>query len=160
MFKPFGCEKPAELLSQPGLEYWFRERRTVNDFRRGPLGSHFDGFAAYLKAEGYSCSRATEILGKCCQLNAFLVDRGITKCEELSESLLDSFLDVSLEISEPPPPLIRLGPMHAGVSRGSSCIWLRSKHWYRQSQRRLRSLIAGFSIHTYDTFGANVSFRM
>jgi integrase/recombinase XerD len=97
MFKPFRSEKPAELLCQPGLEYWFKERRTLNDFRHGPLGSHFDRFAAYLKAEGYSCSRATEILGKCCQLNAFLVDRGLTRCEELSESLIDSFLDVSLE---------------------------------------------------------------
>jgi hypothetical protein len=50
MFKPFTSEKPAELLFQPGLEYWFKERRTLNDFRRGPLGPHFDGFAAYLKA--------------------------------------------------------------------------------------------------------------
>jgi hypothetical protein len=97
MFKPINSGQPAELSSQPGLEYWFKERRTVNDFRRGPLGSHFDGFAAYLKAEGYSCSRATEILGKCCQLNAFLVDRGLTRCEELSESVIDSFLDVSLK---------------------------------------------------------------
>ena len=97
MFKPFRSEKPAELLCQPGLEYWFKERRTLNDFRRGPLGSHFDRFAGYLKAEGYSCSRATEILGKCCQLNALFVDRGLTRCKELSESLIDSFLDVSLE---------------------------------------------------------------
>ena len=97
MFKPFRSEKPAELLCQPGLEYWFKERRTLNDFRHGPLGSHFDGFAAYLKAEGYSCSRATEILGKCYQLNAFLVDRGLTRCKELSESLINSFLDVFLE---------------------------------------------------------------
>src|SRR5271165_3210674 len=109
MFKLFKSEKPAELLCEPGLEYWFKERRTVNDFRRGPLGSYFDGFAACVKAEGYSRSRATEILGKCCQLNAFLVDRGLTRCEELSESVIDSFLDVSLEMSEPPPPLIRLG---------------------------------------------------
>jgi integrase/recombinase XerD len=97
MFKPFKPEKSAELLHQPGLEYWFKERRTLIDFRRGPLGSHFDGFARYLKAKGYSDHRASEILGKCCQFNAFLIDQGITSCEELSESLIDSFLDVYLE---------------------------------------------------------------
>lgn len=42
MFKPFTSEKPAELLFQPGLEYWFKERRTLNDFRREPLGPHFE----------------------------------------------------------------------------------------------------------------------
>ncbi|MGO8927925.1 MAG: hypothetical protein ACLQU3_13695 [Limisphaerales bacterium] len=36
------------------LEYWYKEKRTLVDFRRGPLGPHFDGFAAYLKAKGYS----------------------------------------------------------------------------------------------------------
>jgi integrase/recombinase XerD len=97
MFKPFRSEKSAELLYQPGLEHWFKERRTLVDFRRGPLGSHFDGFAAYLKAEGYSRHRGLQILGKCCQFNAFLIDRDFTRCEELSESLIDSFLDVSLE---------------------------------------------------------------
>jgi integrase/recombinase XerD len=97
MFKPFRSEKSAELLCQPGLEYWFKERRTLVDFRRGPLGSHFDAFAAYLKAEGYSRSRATQILRTCCEFNAFLIDRGLTRCKELSESLIDSFLDVSLE---------------------------------------------------------------
>ena len=30
------------------LEYWFKERRTLVDFRRGLLGLHIDGFAAYL----------------------------------------------------------------------------------------------------------------
>jgi integrase/recombinase XerD len=97
MFKPFRSEKPANLLQQPGLEYWFKERRTLADFRRGPLGSHFDGFARYLKAKGYSEHWGGEILGKCCQFNAFLIDQGITNCEELSESLIDSFLDVYLE---------------------------------------------------------------
>lgn len=97
MFKPIKSEKPAKLLLRPGLEYWFKERRTLTDFRRGPLGSHFDGFARYLKARGYSKHWGGEILGKCCQFNAFLIDQGITKCEELSESLIDSFLDVYLE---------------------------------------------------------------
>jgi hypothetical protein len=52
MFKSFRSEKSAELFHQPGLEYWFKERRTLIDFRRGPLGSYVDGFAAYLKAKG------------------------------------------------------------------------------------------------------------
>jgi site-specific recombinase XerD len=97
MFKPFRSEKSAEISCGLGLEYWFKERRTLVDFRRGPLGAHFDAFAAYLKAEGYSPSRATQILRTCCQFNAFLIDRGLTSCKELSESLVDSFLDVSLE---------------------------------------------------------------
>jgi integrase/recombinase XerD len=97
MFKPFRCEKSVEPLYQPGLELWFKERRTLVDFRRGPFGSHFDGFAAYLKAAGYSRPRALQILAKCCQFNAFLIDRGFTSCERLSEPLIDSFLDVSLE---------------------------------------------------------------
>jgi integrase/recombinase XerD len=78
------------------LEYWYREKRTLVDFRRGPLGPHFDGFAAYLKAKGFSSHWGMEILGKCCQFNAFLIDRGITKCDELSESLVEPFLDLYL----------------------------------------------------------------
>jgi integrase/recombinase XerD len=58
------------------------------------LGSHVDGFAAYLKAKGYSHNWGRKILGMCCQFNAFLIDQGITKCDDLSESLIDSFLDV------------------------------------------------------------------
>ena len=27
------------------LEYWYKEKRTLTDFRRGVLGSYFDGFA-------------------------------------------------------------------------------------------------------------------
>jgi hypothetical protein len=97
MFKPINSEQSAGMSCQPGLEYWFRERRTIVDFRRGPLGPHFDGFAAYLKAKGYSHNWGSRTLAKCCLFNAFLIDQGITKCEELSESLIDSFLDVYFE---------------------------------------------------------------
>jgi len=31
------------------LEFWYKEKRTLVDFRRGPLSPYFDGFAAYLK---------------------------------------------------------------------------------------------------------------
>jgi hypothetical protein len=54
MFKSFRSEKSAAPFHQPGLEYWFKERRTFIDFRPGPLGSYVDGFAASLKAKGCS----------------------------------------------------------------------------------------------------------
>ena len=76
------------------LEYWYKEKRTLVDFRRGPLGDYFDDFAAYLKAKGYSHSSARGVLGKCCQFNAYLIERGISRSTELSESLLDSFLEM------------------------------------------------------------------
>jgi hypothetical protein len=97
MFKSSRSAKSTELFKQSGLEYWFKERRTLIDFRRGTLGSHFDGFAAYLRAEGYSHNWGRKILGTCCQFNAFLIDRGVTKCDDISESVIDSFLDVYLE---------------------------------------------------------------
>jgi hypothetical protein len=97
MFKPIKRKKSAELPAQSGLEYWFKERRTLVDFRRGPLGPHFDGFAAYPKSKGYSQHWGSRTLAKCCLFNAFLIDQGITECEELSESLIDSFLDVYFE---------------------------------------------------------------
>jgi integrase/recombinase XerD len=78
------------------LEYWYKEKRTLVDFRRGPLGPHFDGFAAHLKIKGFSSHWGMEVLGKCCQFNAFLIDRGITTCDELSESLVEPFLDLYL----------------------------------------------------------------
>ena len=46
------------------LEYWYKEKRTLVDFRRGPLGPHFDGFAARLKAEDYSPDGAKTVLNK------------------------------------------------------------------------------------------------
>lgn len=78
------------------LEYWYKEKRTLVDFRRGPLGPHFDGFAAYLKAQKYSHHSGSGVLGKSCQFNGFLVERGITSCRELTESLIEPFLDVYL----------------------------------------------------------------
>ena len=60
------------------LEHWYKEKRTLIDFRRGPLGPHFDGFAAYLKAKKYSHDFGRSVLGKCCQFNWFLIERGIT----------------------------------------------------------------------------------
>ena len=76
------------------LEYYYKEKRTMVDFRRGPLGSHFDGFAAYLKAKGYTTDWGKAVLGKCCQFNSFLIDQGITRCAQLTESHIDPFLEV------------------------------------------------------------------
>jgi integrase/recombinase XerD len=81
-----------EKGGQAMLEYWFKERRTLVDFRRGPLGPCFDRFAAYLKVKGYSKHRATEILGKCCLFNTYLIDRGIT-FKKIDLSLIEPFLD-------------------------------------------------------------------
>jgi integrase/recombinase XerD len=78
------------------LEYWYKEKRTLVDFRRGPLGLHFDGFAAHLKAKGYSRDWGRGVLSKCCQFNAFLIERGITTCEQVTDSLIEPFLDVYL----------------------------------------------------------------
>jgi hypothetical protein len=45
----------------------------------------------------FSENWGSRTLAKCCLFNAFLIDQGITRCEELSESLIDSFLDVYFE---------------------------------------------------------------
>ncbi len=78
------------------LEYWYKERRTLVDFRRGPLGSHFDGLAAHLKERGYTRRQAVGILGKCCLFNSYLIDQGITRSKEITEAHFKSFLDVYL----------------------------------------------------------------
>jgi len=76
------------------LEYWYKERRTLVDFRRGVLGSHFDGFAAWIKTKGFPKGSACDILGKCCQFNNYLIDQQISRCTEITEPLIESFLDV------------------------------------------------------------------
>jgi integrase/recombinase XerD len=74
------------------LELWYKEKRTLVDFRRGPLGPHFDGFAAYLKAKKYSHDFGRSVLGKCCQFNGFLIEQGIVSVKGIREPLIDSFL--------------------------------------------------------------------
>jgi site-specific recombinase XerD len=75
------------------LEYWYRERRTLVDFRRGPLGPHFDGLSAYLKEKQYSVGGARSILSRGCLFNDFLLEKDITDCREISQALIDEFLD-------------------------------------------------------------------
>ena len=74
------------------LEYWFKDRRVMLDFRRGPLGPCFDRFAAYLKENGYKTCRGTAILRKSCFFNIYLIEKGIP-FSKLDPSLIEDFLD-------------------------------------------------------------------
>ena len=74
------------------LEYWFKDRRVMLDFRRGPLGPYFDRFAAYLKETGYKMSRGSAILRKSCFFNVYLIEKGIP-FSKLDPSLIEDFLD-------------------------------------------------------------------
>jgi site-specific recombinase XerD len=75
------------------LEYWYKERRTMVDFRRGPLGPYFDGFAGELKQKGYSVQNAKFILSKCCFFNAYLIDNGINHIKKVTPDLIEPFLN-------------------------------------------------------------------
>ncbi len=78
------------------LEYYYKERRSLVDFRRGPIGPYFDEFAAHLKENGYARIYVKTILGRCCLLNTYLIDQGITTCQRVTPSLIESFLNVYL----------------------------------------------------------------
>ena len=74
------------------LEHWYKERRALVDFRRGPLGPYFDGFANRIKELGYKTHSGRGILGKGCLFNDFLVEERIADCSSISESLVETFL--------------------------------------------------------------------
>lgn len=74
------------------LEFWFKEKRTLVDFRRGLLGPYFDGFAAYLQAKGYSRSTGRNHLAKVCQFNNFLLERSGVRLDRLGEADADAFI--------------------------------------------------------------------
>lgn len=76
------------------LEHYYKERRSLVDFRRGPLGPYFDGFAAYLKTRGYAHHRIKTILGRCCLFNTYLIDQEITSCHRVTHSLIEPFLNL------------------------------------------------------------------
>ena len=78
------------------LEYWYKERRTLADFRRGPLGPYMDGLAARLKKRRYSKSYACYVLGHCCLFNSFLIDQGISRGKEVTPAHLGAFVDAYL----------------------------------------------------------------
>lgn len=73
------------------LEHFYRERRSLADFRRGPLGAHFDDFAGHLERQGYSHHHAKNILGRSCQLNYFLIERGVTRAAQVNRALIEAF---------------------------------------------------------------------
>lgn len=73
------------------LEFWFKEKRTLVDFRRGLLGPYVDGFAAYLQAKGYTHSTGRTHLAKVCQFNGFLSERGV-RLDRLGEAEADAFV--------------------------------------------------------------------
>src|SRR5688500_10533380 len=83
------------------LEFWYKDKRTLVDFRRGLLGPHFDGFAAYLQARGYAQYVGRTTLGKCCQFNGFLLDERVTSLERLSGKNIDAFLERYFEHAQP-----------------------------------------------------------
>ena len=74
------------------LEDWYKEKRSILDFRRGPLGPYFDGFSDYLKERGYTVAYGKKLLGTCCQFNAFLIEQGVTRCSKLSETMTEPFI--------------------------------------------------------------------
>jgi hypothetical protein len=85
MFKSFRSEKSAELLHQPGLEYWFKERRTSSTSNVGHWGLTLTASPLTSMPKDILTIWGRKILGMCCHLNAFLIDQGITKCDDLSE---------------------------------------------------------------------------
>jgi site-specific recombinase XerD len=88
------------------LEYFYKERRTLVDFRRGPLGPHFDEFAASLKEKGYVPATAAQILSRCHQFSHFLVERDVTQARSINPTLIESFLKVYLAGSRSSRPHI------------------------------------------------------
>jgi len=78
------------------LEFFYKERRTLVDFRRGPLGPRFDGFAAYLRERGYNRQHARHVLGLCCQFNDFLLGQGIARAARIKTSQIEPFGKVYL----------------------------------------------------------------
>ena len=78
------------------LEFYYREKRSLVDFRRGPIGPYFDRFAVHLKDRGYSAASAKHILGTACQFNAFLIEGKIMQADIITEAVRDSFLELYL----------------------------------------------------------------
>lgn len=83
------------------LEFWYKDKRTLVDFRRGLLGPHFDGFAAYLQARGYALHVGRTTLGKCCQFNGFLLDKRVQALTKLSGATIEEFLERYFEHAHP-----------------------------------------------------------
>src|SRR5262245_8834703 len=87
------------------LDYFYKEQRTLVDFRRGPLGPHFDVFSRRLKESGYSSHAGLDILRQCCQFNAFLIEKGISHARAITPTLADSFVAAYLAHIQSPAGL-------------------------------------------------------
>lgn len=74
------------------LEHYYKDPRTLVDFRRGPLGPFFDDFAGHLKKSGYAPSTGQHILGACCIFNVFLMDNGILNVRKITPAIKDPFI--------------------------------------------------------------------
>lgn len=96
------------------LELYYKEKRTLVDFRRGPLGPYFDGFAAFLQAKGYARNGAQTVLGKCCQFNGYLLAQNVSCVTRIQEAHVESFL--SLYFAHTRSPVGRYSP-EASVRR-------------------------------------------
>jgi site-specific recombinase XerD len=78
------------------LETYYKDKRTLANFRRGPLGPHFDGFADHFTKKGYAPSSVPAMLKRCYHFNAFLMDQGISDVRSINRSLAELFLVVYL----------------------------------------------------------------
>ena len=94
------------------LEHYYKQRRTVADYRRGPIGPHFDGLIGDLKSLGYSDGTIKPILGRICQFNYFLIDRGQREVGSLTMSFAEPFIDACI-------PPIRDYPAYAATKAQS-----------------------------------------
>lgn len=129
------------------LEYWYREQRTLSDFRRGPLGPHFDAFAAHLKTQGYSQGTAVQILSKCCQFNAFLIEKRSTRATQLSPALVEAFLDVYTQYIRTAAPYSPRAEVARSLKR--MCAYLADLHVYRPPKPKPNRTPAGWLLEPY-----------
>ena len=79
------------------LEFYYTDKRKLELFNRGPLGPHFDGFAAYLKKLGYHPVVAQEFLRQCRRFNIFVDTQGVTACKRIGFSHMRNFLRTQAE---------------------------------------------------------------
>jgi integrase/recombinase XerD len=87
------------------LEFFYEDRRTLVDFRRGPLGPCFDGFARHLKESDYSSHRGVDILRQLCQFNVFLIGKDVSNVRRITPAFEDSFVSTYLAHIQSPDGL-------------------------------------------------------
>ena len=78
------------------LETYYKDKRALAKFSRGPLGPYFDGFADHFTKKGYAQSSVPAMLNRCSHFNAFLIDQGISDIRSVKRSLAELFRTVYL----------------------------------------------------------------